>query len=193
MDMGKRFFIEAVKRQEKLTQREQEDLLDDMLTAFQMIRDPEDVVLFVRDLFTAAEVKHLSKRLRIAKLLLAGKTYEEIGKELHTSHGTVAKIGTWLQEKGQGFRRVIMKLPISGPKVDGVFANAFREWKSITHRYRGYFMPYLVFDELSKAARSQKNTRLANLLESVKEKRGMHEDIEAAYQRQKNLKKYSTT
>ena len=74
--MAKEIYMEKVKRLEKLSKTEQEELLLDLLQAFQIIKTLDEVALFVQDLLTRAEVKRLSKRLRIAKLLIDGYTYE---------------------------------------------------------------------------------------------------------------------
>ena len=107
----KRLYLEKVKRLEKLSKEKQEDLGFDLVNAMVTANSLADAALFVQDLLTRNEVKILSKRLRIAKLLLSGMTYEEIEKDLHVSHGTVAKIAAWLTQRGDGFRNIIKKLP----------------------------------------------------------------------------------
>ncbi len=175
---------------EKLSQKQQFQLLSDLLISFQMMHNPQDVALFVQDLFTAAEIKFLSKRLRIAKLLLSGRSYVEIEKELHTSHGTVAKVGAWLKEKGEGFRRIIAKLPHDEPKEEGKFSEVLREWKNTVHRYPRYFLLPHLFSELQKLAEEQKNAQLKDLLTTLKDKRELHREIESQYKRTSlNLRK----
>lgn len=176
-----------VKRLDKLSQKQQLQLLSDLLVAFQMIHNPREVALFVQDLFTAAEIKNLAKRLRIAKRLLSDRTYEEIEKELHTSHGTVAKVGVWLKEKGEGFRRIVGKLPDDEPKEEGRFAEVIREWKSAAHQYPRYFLFHSLFSELEQLAIEQKNIQLTDLLSTLKEKRRLHKEIEAPYKKSKNI------
>ncbi len=46
------------------------------------IKNTEDIVLFLNELFTGSELEDLSKRWRILKMLNAGETQRDIAKEL---------------------------------------------------------------------------------------------------------------
>ncbi len=87
------------------------ELLFDLINAFSIVRNSKDSALFLQDLLTRHEVKNLSKRLRIAKLLLAGMTHREVASTTNVSIATVTKVSLWLQEGGEGFTSVISKLP----------------------------------------------------------------------------------
>lgn len=100
-----------LRRWNKLSRDEQADLLYDLLSAFTLLKTTRDAAAFITDLLTSDEVKFLSKRLRIAKLLLGDVTYRDIETKLRVSHATIAKVAVWLQEKGDGFRRVVEKIP----------------------------------------------------------------------------------
>lgn len=117
--MGKRNYEMPVKRIEKLSKEEQLDLTFDLINAVSMVQTPTETALLLEDLLTAGEVKNLGKRLRIAKLLLKAKTQREISEELHCSFATVAKVNLWLSQRGEGFKKVIAKLPkqYSMPKL----------------------------------------------------------------------------
>ncbi len=100
----------------KLSNDEKLDLMLDLIYAFGIVKKPEETAIFLQDLLTANEIRNLSIRLRIAKLLLAGLTYQEIIKGLHTCSGTVTKVSLWLEQGGEGFKQVISKLPIKWAK-----------------------------------------------------------------------------
>lgn len=102
---------EIPKRLEELSKSQQEELVFDLINAFASVKDPLNAALLIQDLLTASEIKNISKRLRIAKLLLAGRTHEEIREELRCSFATVTKVRAWLEEAGDGLKRVIQKLP----------------------------------------------------------------------------------
>lgn len=174
--MGKRMYLQKVTRLEKLSRGQQEDLLSDLLAAFQIIRNPDEVLQFIQDLFTRKEVAFFSKRLRIAKLLLEQKTYEEIISAVHASHATVAKVATWLNQKGEGFRKVIQKLPKKTDSVDDSLAKA--EWQNLMHRYPGYFWPQIIINEAGKLLDANKRQQLTQILTSLDEKRLMHKELE---------------
>lgn len=110
--MGKfNYFSYKYKRLNTLTKEEQEDLIFDLINAFAQANTPTYSALLLQDLLTENEVANLAKRLRIAKLLLAGSTYREVIQEVHVSHATVAKVNMWLDNAGEGLKHVISKLP----------------------------------------------------------------------------------
>jgi len=49
--------------------------------------------LVLDDLLTEEEILDLAQRIKIAKLILDGKTYDEIAERVGTSTSTVSKIG----------------------------------------------------------------------------------------------------
>lgn len=151
-----KYYDRKVKRLEKLPKPAQGELLFDLVSAFSLVKSVEDSVLFVQDLLTEAEAKMLSKRLRIAKLLLRGEKYEDITEELHVSRATIAKIGAWLNERGEGFKKVIKKLP-EPEKVKEWWEKA--DWEKLMARYPRYFWP-LTLDEESKKFRVQRRKKL---------------------------------
>lgn len=190
----RRVYERAPKRMEKLSATEQQDILADLLISFQIIRDPREVAEFVQDLFTKSEVKHLSKRLRIAKLLLAGRTYEDIEKDVHASHGTVAKVAAWLGERGEGFRQVIAKLPREEvSKEESAWAPVVRHWNAIKRRNPRYFWPELLLEEVVKFASERQKDRLRHMLtsvtESLEEKSDLHRHLDSLLSEQYKVKK----
>ena len=64
-----------------------------LLKAFRKCKTKQDLIDFIDDLFTDEEFLDLAQRLKIAKLIIEGKTYEEISKLVNTSTSTVSKIG----------------------------------------------------------------------------------------------------
>ncbi len=191
--MGKRFVLQKITRLEKLSRDQQEDLISDLLAAFQMIRNPDEVIQFIQDLFTRKEVAFFSKRLRIAKLLLEDKTYEEVVVAVHTSHATVAKVAAWLSQKGEGFRNVIHKLPKRKENVDNSMVSA--QWHNLIRRYPRYFWPQLLIREVGKQLDVHKRQQLTQILTTLDDKRSLHKEIEDLHSApfKSKRKKYSTT
>ena len=153
----KRLYLKKTKRIEKLTKSEQEGLVLDLVNAIVGAKSVGDAALFLGDLLTKSEMKILSRRLRIAKLLLAGMTYQQIETDLHASHGTVAKIAAWLAERGDGFRRIIEKLP---DRQDEKKWHERSEWDNIKRRYSLYFWPELLLEEIIKNAHQREKERI---------------------------------
>lgn len=109
--MSKTSFYPSPKRIEKLSKEEQLDLIFDLLNAFRIVKTPLETAFLLQDLLTAKEIRNLSKRLRIAKLLVSGKTQREIADDIHCSFATIDKVRTWLEQGGEGLRIVIGRLP----------------------------------------------------------------------------------
>lgn len=88
----------------KLSKKEQEELILEFCEAFVAIKNTREAASFVKDLLGRQEIEMLAKRLKIAKLLLEGKKYGEIGDELRVSFGTIARVNLWLKTSGEGYR-----------------------------------------------------------------------------------------
>lgn len=188
--MTYKYYDEKMKRLDKLSPSDHEDLLRDLVNAFSSLKSPTEAALFVQDLLTEKEVTNLSKRLRIAKLFVEGKKYEEIEKELHTSHGTVAKIGTWLAEKGEGFRLIIKRLPKKQKVKDW---QEYSQWDKLKRRYPSHFWPELLLEEIVRSANKKEKERLSKVLKNLGQKSSMHkklqELIDEDYREQRSVKK----
>jgi len=170
-----KFRVDKVKRIEKLSKKEQESLVLDLINALVLAQSVSEAALFIQDLLTKSEVKMLAKRLRIAKLLLSGMTYKEIEEDLHVGHGTIAKIAAWLAERGDGFRKIIEKLP---KKKDEEKWLERSEWDSFKRRYSLYFWPELLLEEIVKNANQKQKEKIKSVLERLEEKSVLHKKIE---------------
>lgn len=113
--MGRTYY-DKPKRIEKISREEKVDLMFDLINSFSSLKSPAEAADFLEDLLTANEIKNLSVRLRIAKLLLGDKPQREISTKLHTSLATINKVNVWLNSGGEGFKRVIAKLPLKWEK-----------------------------------------------------------------------------
>lgn len=170
-----KYYDQKVKRIDKLSKPMQEELLFDLINAFSLVKSAEDSALFIQDLLTESEVKWLSKRLRIAKLLLKGEKYEDIMVELRTSRATIAKVGSWLAERGEGFKRVIRKLP--EPEKMKNWEEKSR-WERLVDQYPRYFWPSYLSAEVNKAAAQEQKKRLDKTLEGLGEKETVRRKIQ---------------
>lgn len=94
-----------------MTRDEELELIFDLINAFRIVKTPTETAFLLRDLLTANEIKNLSKRLRIAKLILSDKSERQIVGSVQTSFATIVKVHTWLNQGGEGLRNVISKLP----------------------------------------------------------------------------------
>ncbi len=170
----RKLYLDKEKRIDKLTRKEEEGLVLDLINAIVGAKNIADAAFFLQDLLTKSEMRMLAKRLRIAKLLLAGLTYQDIQMQLHVSHSTVAKIAVWLSEKGDGFRATIKKLP----KQKTEEASRLSEWDSLKRKYSLYFWPELLLQEIVKSANNRQKQRIKDVLDGLEKKSQLHKNLD---------------
>lgn len=172
-----RLYLRKNKRIEKLSKKEQDGLILDLVNAVVSAKSLKDAALFLQDLLTKSEMKILAKRLRIAKLLIAGKDYRDIEQNLHVGHTTIAKIAAWLSERGEGFRKIIGSLP---KQTNTNSWEEISDRDNFKRRYSLYFWPELLLEQIIKSARQKQKERIKNVLDRLEEKSELHEKIEKA-------------
>lgn len=78
--------------------------------AFLSLKKEQDVLDFLRDLMTVAEIEEFSHRLEIARLLKKGeKSYIEIAAGVGTSTTTVTRVAQWLFHGCGGYVKALKK------------------------------------------------------------------------------------
>jgi len=79
-----------------------------LLTAtLRKLKSSKDLSAFLDDLLTEEEILDLAQRIKIAKLILDGKTYDEIAEKVRASTSTVSKIGQIIKYGKGGFEKVL--------------------------------------------------------------------------------------
>lgn len=177
--MSYKYVDGKVKREVKLSKSLQGELLGDLIEAFTRLKSAEDTARFMTDLLTQAEVSMLSKRLRIAKLLLEGKTYQSISQDLHTSFGTVAKVAQWLAASGAGFKKVISELPKKKTPADFDSVGKFKRNHPL------YFWPELIIERWGKEMDKNERKRLEAILTKLSQKASSDAEL-----KEENKEKY---
>jgi len=123
----------------------------------------------------------LAKRLKIAKLLIEGKTYEGICKELKVSMGTIARINVWLAQSGEGFRSAVNK--------SGDFKEVDKpRWHGIKRKYPMYYWPEILLKEIIYSANKKQRERLQGIIDTLDEKTVLTKKIDTILR-----KTYNTT
>lgn len=171
-----------IRKIERLSKSEQESLLFDLVHAMVQTKSVSDAALLLQDLLTKSEINVLGKRLRIAKLLISGASYEEIEKKLKVSHATIAKIAAWLTDRGEGFRKIVKSLP----KNTSESIKEPSDWDRYKRRHGMYFWPELILEEVIKNSNKKQKEKIRSVLERVEEKSELHKRLE-------KLLKYTTT
>ncbi|MBI5358192.1 TrpR-related protein YerC/YecD [Candidatus Amesbacteria bacterium] len=96
---------------DKLNLEKDKQLLLDSLKKAQAARE---LPAFLDDLLTEEEILDLAQRLKIAKLIIEGKIYDEIAEKVNTSTSTVSKIGQVLKYGKGGLNKVFTKSKTKG-------------------------------------------------------------------------------
>jgi uncharacterized protein YerC len=98
------------KKPSDLTKEETIKTLDALYTAANAVKGRDAVKMFLRDLLTKSERIMLGRRILIARLLLSGNTYEEVGRRLGVSRTTISRIEHWLEDEFPGYEQAIKGL-----------------------------------------------------------------------------------
>ena len=77
---------------------------------FDAILSREECYAFFEDLCTVKEISDMAQRLEAAKLLLGGRTYDQIVKEVEISTATISRINRCIQYGTGGYQSVIEKI-----------------------------------------------------------------------------------
>lgn len=148
-----------------LSKQQQTDLFIKLAKAITLLHSTEEVAHFLKDLLSESEVLMLARRLQIAELLTDGQTYEQIKSEVKVSFGTIARVQTWLELYGEGYRTVIGRSAKREKQND--FDKPFAKAK---RKYPVYFWPQLVLEEIVKNASQREKQRLQKVVEQLRDK-----------------------
>ena len=70
------------------------------------ITDPADCKALFQDLCTAKEIENMAERVFAARLLLEGKTYNQIMEEADISSATLSRVSRCVQY-GEGYSKLL--------------------------------------------------------------------------------------
>src|SRR3990167_1825468 len=95
------------RRPKDLTKEELIVTLDALYTAASAITGRGAVKLFLRDLLTPSERVMLGRRIIIARMLISGTSYDEIGKRMRVGSATIGRVHRWLKDQFPGFEQAV--------------------------------------------------------------------------------------
>ena len=84
-------------------------MLKELYEALLQLETEEETELFLEDLCTIKELEAMSQRLKSAKMLLDGKTYNEIVEETEISSATLARVSKCVRYGNGGYKTIISK------------------------------------------------------------------------------------
>ena len=84
-------------------------MLKELYTELIKLETEEECENFLEDLCTFKELESMCQRLQAAKMLLEGKTYNEITEETEISSATLARVSRCVRYGSGGYERIIKK------------------------------------------------------------------------------------
>jgi TrpR-related protein YerC/YecD len=78
-----------------------------LLAALVTLDDVEEAAVFLRDLCTLGELRDMSQRWAVVRLLDTGLHYGEISRQTGASTATITRIASWLRHGEGGYRRML--------------------------------------------------------------------------------------
>lgn len=132
----------------ELSDFEKTKYLGEFYSMVSLLRSRDEVKIFFKDLLTLSEVVMVSRRIQAAKLLLEGKTYEEISQKLKMSTVTVNQVEKWLNNGFGGYKEIIRRYNKKGATkvAEKIPAAPF----SLQHIKKKYPLHFLLLNLLEK-------------------------------------------
>lgn len=87
---------------------------DELFQAMLTLNSVDECYTFFSDLLTVQELKALSQRLLVARMLADGSTYEAIRQQVPASSSTITRINTELRYGSGGYQMVLDRLAQDG-------------------------------------------------------------------------------
>jgi len=151
----------------KLTSQERKELFLDLCRAIAMLQTPKEVADALTDLLSAKEVETIGKRLQIAAYLVEGKDYQTIRSILKVGYSTIARVNTWLNLSGEGFKIMLSRKKKPDKKINIEDRFDPYSWHNIKRRYSMYFWPELLFEEFMKRADKKEKEKMQKIFEKM--------------------------
>ncbi len=93
----------------ELSEFQKKKYLGDFYSMVALLKSREEVKRFFKDLLTLSEVVMISRRIQIALLLLEGKNYEEIRRELKVGFSNICQAEKWLNNGFGGYKEILSR------------------------------------------------------------------------------------
>ncbi len=87
-----------------------DELNDQLCEAVLKLRNVEECYQFFEDICTVSEIKALSQRLEVARMLQAGHTYDDIVERTGASTATISRVKRCLNYGADGYKTILERL-----------------------------------------------------------------------------------
>ena len=163
-------------RKQKLGKEKVQEMLTDLCEAIALTKTSSEAAELLTDLLGKQELEMLSKRLRIAELLLDDYLYSDIQLELQTSAPTIARVQAWLQNAGEGYRNIINKTK-NNRKVRNKREEPVK-LRGIKKKYPMYYWPQIMLEYWVKNSSQKQKVEMTKILAKVNEKMEVYKDLQ---------------
>lgn len=92
-----------------MTETPRNDLTENLCWAFARLNDSGSVRAFLDDIASPGEIRAMSQRLEVARLLSESKTYPEIMRLTGAGTATISRVKRCLDYGPGGYKRVLEK------------------------------------------------------------------------------------
>lgn len=93
-----------------MTEKWKDGLTDQLCNSFLSLKDVDEAYSFLEDIATIGEIRALSQRLEVAKLLSEGFTYPQIAQQTGASTATISRVKKFLEYGADGYKIVLERL-----------------------------------------------------------------------------------
>lgn len=84
--------------------------IEDLFAAVLSLKTMPDCRMFFEDLCTVKELRDMAQRLRAAKMLLDGCTYENIQQQVEISTATISRVNRCIQYGSGGYETMLTRV-----------------------------------------------------------------------------------
>lgn len=85
---------------------ESNHLIEQLYEVIAGLKTKEEVALLLDDLCTYKELEYMAQRIEAARLLLDGRTYNEVTDEVNISSATLSRVSKCVKYK-EGYRKLL--------------------------------------------------------------------------------------
>lgn len=89
-----------------MSEKNNEQMTDELFELIASLKTPDDCRALFDDLCTVKEIEQMAQRVRAAKLLMGGKTYNQVIEETDISSATLSRVSKCVQYGG-GYRKFL--------------------------------------------------------------------------------------
>ena len=86
-------------------------LTDNLCDAFLTLKTREEAYAFLEDVATISELKALSQRFEVARLLTMSRTYPQIAQQTGASTATISRVRKALDYGAGGYKLALERMP----------------------------------------------------------------------------------